>query len=142
MKEHISLVVPADLKYLRLASMAGVEMAGIICEQAGIKDREGFCHAFELAISEAFANSVKHRKDEDESFHVNVDFQLTPEELTVIIRDKNFHFVLDANPPDLDAHPESGYGLFLIRQFMDKVDYRREDDGNVVSMTKRVHSDG
>ena len=138
MKEHIALILPADLKYIRLASSVGVQIAEVICSQADIPDKDQFCHAFDLAISEAFANSVKHRVQEEETFQVNVEFQINEDHLSVIIKDKNPCFSKKNAPPDLDAHPENGYGLYLIEQFMDKVEHERQGDWNVITLTKNL----
>ena len=42
--------------------------------------------------------------------------------------------------PDLDAMPESGLGLFIIRSFMDAVAYT-PGQPNVLSMTKYLTGD-
>ena len=51
----------------------------------------------------------------------------------------------DRSSPDLDALPESGMGIYIIKSFMDEVTYRSSDRPgapNVLSMTKHFRPDG
>jgi anti-sigma regulatory factor (Ser/Thr protein kinase) len=38
--------------------------------------------------------------------------------------------------PDFDKHPESGYGLNIIRTVMDEVFYMRGNEYNILTMKK------
>ena len=46
---------------------------------------------------------------------------------------------LEADPPDLSRgladRPIGGLGVFLVRSMVDSIDYRREDDRNILSFT-------
>ena len=49
---------------------------------------------------------------------------------------------LSAPPPDLSRplaeRAPGGLGLFIVRKTMDAVDYRRDGDRNVLTLTKRL----
>jgi serine/threonine-protein kinase RsbW len=139
MKDQITLTVPPDLKYIRLASLMGSQVAETIYHSVGLENGQLFCHAFELALSEAFANAVKHGKGSGPEFQIVIEFEVHEAKLTVTVKDRNPPFGLDgASPLDLSNHPESGYGLFLLKQVMDTVTYRREKDWNMITMTKKL----
>ena len=90
-------------------------------------------------MSEAFANAVKHRNDFDPEFQIVIEFEMNEAELTVTVKDRNPPFGLDwVSPLELSDHPESGYGLYLLKQVMDVVTYRRENDWNIIRMTKKL----
>jgi anti-sigma regulatory factor (Ser/Thr protein kinase) len=46
---------------------------------------------------------------------------------------------LEADPPDLSRgladRPIGGLGVFLVRSMVDSIDYRREDNRNILSFT-------
>ncbi|MEL6188114.1 MAG: ATP-binding protein, partial [Myxococcota bacterium] len=70
---------------------------------------------------------------------IEVAMSVDPRVLQVEVRDGGHTFVPDDVPePDLDALPEGGLGLFIIRNFMDEVRYERRGLQNVLMMRKRL----
>jgi anti-sigma regulatory factor (Ser/Thr protein kinase) len=53
---------------------------------------------------------------------------------------------LEAGPPDLSrglaGRPIGGLGVFLVRNMVDSIDYRREADRNVLSFIFPIHGPG
>jgi len=89
------------------------------------------------AFGEAFNNVVLHAY---ESGGGDLEIEIEPggDRLTIRLIDYGKPFDIDAVPvPDLDALPESGLGIFIIRQCMDQVSYKGGRP-NVLSMTKYV----
>jgi anti-sigma regulatory factor (Ser/Thr protein kinase) len=41
---------------------------------------------------------------------------------------------------DDDSRPPGGWGIHLVRRYMDEIRYRREGDENVLRMIKRLQS--
>lgn len=139
MKERVTLELPPDLHFLRLAAMAGAEAARYAASAIGMQRQDVFTHAVELAVSEVFTNAVKHRRAATPAWHVMIHFGINAGDLEVIVKDRNPHFDLDSvPPPDVDAFAKGGYGLYLVKQVMDTVTVRREADGNIVTMTKTI----
>jgi serine/threonine-protein kinase RsbW len=63
-----------------------------------------------------------------------------PHKLRVEIADSGRVFnPLEADPPDLSRgladRPIGGLGVFLVRSMVDSIDYRREEDRNILSFT-------
>ncbi len=105
--------------------------------------------AVELALVEAVNNVIRHgyagRPGED----VEVGVALHPDRVVVEVVDHAQPMDgalveaasaarFDFDPADLDAVPESGMGLALIRMSMDEVEYRAEGGANRLRMVKRV----
>ena len=60
-------------------------------------------------------------------------------ELCIKVYDQGEGFDLDAVPhPDLDHPKEGGLGIFLMRNFMDSVEYHRIENGNLLIMKKTL----
>ena len=95
----------------------------------------------QLALDEIGDNLVEHR-DEAQSSHMVVTLVSDAETVTLEIEDDGIEFnpVHDSPPADvtsaLEDRPIGGLGLHLIRSLMDKVDYRREDGKNILTLTK------
>ena len=137
------ITLPAELCYVRLASLMACKVAEIFAESLNLKlSDEEFCHAFELSISEAFANSVLNAKHPEQDKSVTISFCADNNKLTASVSDTNSQFNPDSPPPDISNYPEQGYGLFLIHQLMDSVSYTRKDGTNRISMTKQADSTG
>jgi len=143
MRERITLEVPPDLQFLRLASTAGAEAARCTAIAVGMEKQDAFVHAVELAVSEVFTNAVKHKHASSHAWRVMIHFAINGRILEVVVKDRNRPFDLDSAPkPVLDTLPASGYGLFLVKHAMDTVMVHREADGNVVTMAKMVKPEG
>ncbi|MBK8013478.1 MAG: ATP-binding protein [Deltaproteobacteria bacterium] len=96
-------------------------------------------HHIISAFVEAFNNSVLHAYEGGPPGAISVDVFLGDEILRVVVTDEGRPFEpRDVPPPDLDALPEGGLGLFIIESFMDRVRYDRIDGRNVLSMEKHI----
>ncbi|HOT94246.1 MAG TPA: ATP-binding protein [Methanoregulaceae archaeon] len=95
-----------------------------------------------LALDEAFSNAVVHGYAGAPG-EVAVRARACPGgvELEVVDRAPAFDPFAEAPLPDLDApleeRPIGGLGVFLIRELMDRAEYRREQDRNVLILSRR-----
>ena len=141
--EQLELKIPATLEQGSLGAIAAANIAAayyrIVTGESPEKDCS-FIEAVELAVGEACINSIRHCSAEiPEESSVSVCFQLEDDKLVVMIRDSNAPFDFDSvAPPDFDEVPESGYGIYLIKQIMDEVHYVYKDGQNVLTMKKIV----
>jgi serine/threonine-protein kinase RsbW len=94
------------------------------------------------AFSEAFNNIVLHGYDGSAPGDIEVEIEPLPDGILIRIADTGTAFdPLDVPPPSLDRLPESGMGVFIIRSFMDAVQYvpgRPPERRNVLSLFKRA----
>ncbi len=99
------------------------------------------CGDLVLALDEAFSNAVMHGYAGSPG-EVEVNARSSPGKVELMVADRApaFDPFADAPPPDLDAPLEGrsigGLGVFLIRELMDRAEYRREDDRNILLMAR------
>jgi serine/threonine-protein kinase RsbW len=98
---------------------------------------------FELALEEVFMNVVMHGAGAGAAPWVEVSLCLADDGLTMTVEDNGPQFdPLSLPPPDVTAslaqRPVGGLGVFLVRQMMDAVSYRRVGARNQLSMTKHI----
>jgi len=123
-----------SLDYLRLASGISRQICSVLLAS---EREEDFADNIELAVSEACTNAIRHSRTADAEGRVVLCFQVYEDQLVVEVKDRGGGFDLEkVPPPDFEQHPESGYGLFLIRTLMDEVLYTRGDECNTLTMRK------
>ena len=131
----ILLRVPGTLEYRNLALRA----VSTACRIAQHDQGEGATLEAQTvsALGEAFNNVVLHSYAGRPAGDVVVEINWTRNEIVMQITDDGLSFdPKQVELPDLDALPEGGMGLFIIRSFMDEVDYQAGPP-NVLRMVKR-----
>ncbi|NTU52438.1 MAG: ATP-binding protein [Chlorobiaceae bacterium] len=139
MKRTMILTLPGEIIFTRVVSQTTCSVAALLTGKSlSASDGNEFTNAFELAISEAFTNSVLHSACQCEPQTITITFTIEPRQLTVSIHDLNPPFSIDTPDPDIENYPENGYGLLIIRKVMDKVTYNRENGSNIITMSKQL----
>ena len=138
----MELKFPATLDQQQLAAIAAANIAGAYYRLVtGDNNRDNkFMHDVELAVGEACANAVKYYTAAyPEDVPIKVCFELNDKELIVIIKDSNEPFDFDnIPPPDFENVPESGYGIYIMKEKMDEVHYERLGGMNIITMKKMI----
>ncbi len=96
-----------------------------------------------LAIDEACTNCVSYAYPEEPPGEIELTFRTGPEEFEIVIRDWGRPFnPLETPAPDLsldlDDRPIGGLGVFLMKKFSDRLEYRREGGANVLTIVKET----
>ena len=139
-KVEIDIRVPNKTRYLRLVGRIGENMARALENYGG--DREELAYHINLVLTEAIANAMLHGNEEDPGKEVHISISLHCERLNIKVFDQGAGFDMDSlATPKLDEFDEHGRGIFIIRSLMDKVCYRRLEDGNVLEMVKFLPED-
>lgn len=93
-----------------------------------------------LAISEAFANAVRHGNSGPEDA-VWLAQEWRPEEVTIRLRYRGAPFAADS--PELPpSDSPRGRGRYLMSRLMDRVEYRFTDGWTEVELARRLHPAG
>ena len=100
-------------------------------------------YAVNLALDEVVTNVVLYGFEISAGQEVAVRVETTGDDLRSEVVDGGREFnPLDAPLPDLTAALEEralgGLGIHLVRSLMDRVEYRRENAKNVLTMRKRI----
>ncbi|NTW53610.1 MAG: ATP-binding protein [Chlorobaculum sp.] len=139
MSSIITLTLPGEIMFVRFASQTAASLARLLTdENPPASDGAQFVHDFELAVSEAFTNSVKYTGEHDALQMLTLTFEFQPRQLTVSVRDANPPFSIDRPAPDIEKGQIGGWGLMLISKVMDSVTYRRDGGSNILSMSKAI----
>ena|SRR6185436_1839967 len=129
------LVLPSHIEAVADAAAA---LTGFI-RDCGAPDDAAF--GIEMAVREAVTNAMVHGNQEDEAKSVEVVFNCHGNELEIEVRDQGEGFDLGSVPDPTDPAnlmKTSGRGIFLMRTFMDDVQYvHRPEGGTAVRMSKR-----
>ncbi len=96
-----------------------------------------------LAVDEACTNTIKYAYPEGEKGEIELTCGADGSTVTVTIRDWGAPFnPLEAPPPDLsldiEDRPVGGLGIFLMKKFSDRLEYRRENDSNLLTIIKKA----
>ena len=94
--------------------------------------------AIHLSLEEAFVNAVNHGNKQDPEKEVEIKYSVNDEEVEIFVSDQGKGF--DSNDiPDPrcgdNLYKPGGRGIFLIKSFMDSVEY--ENNGSSVHMVKK-----
>lgn len=90
------------------------------------------------AVGEAFNNIAIHGYKGKPAGVVEIEVAATADQLSVELRDYGESYDPEAVPlPDLDALPESGLGVFIMKSFMDSIEYT-PGQPNILKLTKLV----
>ena len=92
-----------------------------------------------MAVREAAVNAVLHGNAYDKTKHITASFETTTDSLIIRITDQGPGLDPDSIPDPLA--PEnilrgSGRGIFLIRAFMDEVNFRQLHPGTELTLIK------
>jgi len=105
-------------------------------EQRGWVQDEEDRFAFWMTLEEALANAVKHGCHGDASRSVEVELEEMDDRVRIIVRDFGPGF-----DPDQVTMPDcrrvDGRGVCLIRHYMDRLVYDREQGGLVMERLRR-----
>jgi sigma-B regulation protein RsbU (phosphoserine phosphatase) len=95
-----------------------------------------------LAIEEAVVNVMDYAYSEGQRGDVDIEVTADQQWLTFVISDTGIAFDPTAKE-DVDTtlsaeeRPIGGLGIFLVRQLMDVIDYKREGNKNVLTLRKK-----
>lgn len=103
-------------------------------------------NAVNLSLDEVLTNLVMHGFDDDAEHHIDVRVALLDDDqqLRLEVEDdgRPFNPLEEAPEPDtqasLDERAIGGLGIFLVRQMMDHLEYRRVDGRNLLILVKSL----
>ncbi len=100
-------------------------------------------YAFNLSLDEILTNVMSYGFTDAREHGIDVRLRIINGELEAEVSDPGRPFnPLDVPTPNLDApideRPIGGLGLHIVREMMDRLEYRRVDGRNVLTLTKRI----
>lgn len=109
-----------------------------LCGEAGLDDLGAF--QLTCAIVEAVNNCIEHAYSGETGHLISLRWLRGPESIAVEIRDSGQTLPLGTQQTraPADVYAESGRGWQIIRQWTDSAIYERENDDNVLTLTRRL----
>lgn len=100
-------------------------------------------HVFDLALDEILNNIITYGYEDNTEHKIDIDIHLSETQLIVEIEDDGCEFnPLDAPEPDtassLEERRIGGLGIHLIRNAMDDIQYKYENNKNCITIRKDI----
>jgi len=132
--EVISVRIPSRLDLLSVLD----HVAQALCERMELDAEES--SKVTMSVIEAGTNAIQHGHNRDATKVVDIEFNVYPDRLEVVVRDMGPGFVLEDVNGDITS-PEHlfdlrGRGIFIMRQCMDSVDFEFGPAGTLCRMVK------
>ncbi len=133
----ITIRLPADLKEIERLNRI-VRQFGDLHELPGRT-----LYSVNLALDEVVTNIILHGYEDPAGQEVEARLTVRESLLTAEVEDAGRAFnPLDAPTPDLSAPLDEralgGLGIHLVKSLMDRVEYRRDGEKNVLTVRKRI----
>jgi len=129
------LVLPSHIEAVADAAAAAT---GFV-QSCGLGEEIAF--GIDMAVREAVTNAIVHGNQEDEAKKVEVTFNCLEHALEIEVKDQGEGFDPATVPDPTDPAnilKTSGRGIFLMRTFMDEVDWlARPEGGTKVRLVKK-----
>lgn len=96
-----------------------------------------------LALEEAVTNVIMYAYPKGSQGLVDLEAIVRKDSLVFILSDSGKPFDPTAAPSadislNVEERPIGGLGIYMVMNIMDKVVYRRENDRNILTMTKKI----
>jgi phosphoserine phosphatase RsbU/P len=133
--QHEEVEINSDLKDLEKASRFARDFVQKRISPPLSEERSW---QFEIAVNEAVANIIKHAYEGASGGRIRIVADAFPDRVEVRLHHWGHAFDgTAASPPKLDGTEESGYGLFLMDQSLDRVAYSTGEHGkSTISLVK------
>lgn len=96
-----------------------------------------------LVLEEALSNIIYYAFLDKKEHKIRISISLSKNKLTVRIKDDGIPFDPSSQlQPDISLpaveRPVGGLGIFLISKIMDTIHYSREENLNILTLTKKI----
>ena len=96
-----------------------------------------------LALEEAVTNVIMYAYPKGSQGLVDLEAIVRKDSLVFILSDSGKPFDPTAAPSadislNVEERPIGGLGIYMVMNIMDKVVYRRDNDRNILTMTKKI----
>jgi serine/threonine-protein kinase RsbW len=100
-----------------------------------------------LGLEEMITNIIKHGYDDYDGHKIEVTVEVRKNEIAGVIEDDGHEFnplewEKKDGPPSLEESKIGGLGIGLIKKLLDHVDYRRENEKNILEIWTRRQPPG
>ncbi|WP_136806801.1 ATP-binding protein [Desulfosediminicola flagellatus] len=136
----ITLTIESDLENV---SLVGISI-NALAQHFGMS--ESCADDVEICVVEGINNVIEHAYIHDPGKTVAIIVESNSTNLYIKIKDSGISMgkltepEIDVDLENINTLPEGGFGLYIIHNLMDSVQYGSVDGTNTLSMTKRIDS--
>ncbi len=99
---------------------------------------------FCVALDEIVNNIVNYGYNGESVHEIKINFSLKKDLICVCVSDDGKPFnPCELTPPDIskpiEEKPVGGLGFFLVKQLMDSVEYKRQENKNILVLNKKIN---
>ncbi|MBN2694332.1 ATP-binding protein [bacterium] len=134
--KKISIDIYSHLDYVRYATVSVKSMLQFHTTNLDV------LYHFELALTEAITNVIKHSYDNNDGFLITLNVTIKSNYIQVDVIDYATPYSLPLNkefefsPYDIEALPEGGMGIHLMKECLDELSFENKDGYNMLSLIK------
>ena len=133
--------VELKLPVLKDMELVATQSSEVIAKHMNLSEEKSA--EISMALIEACINAFEHSETKTEIF---INFIISDDSLTIKVIDKGKGFDAFINSlPDIDdklvSDKKRGWGLMLIKELMDNVDYESDHTGTTLTMVKNKNKD-
>lgn len=107
------------------------------CEELDINKLQ--CFRISICAAEAMNNIIEHACAKSTAHSIRVVMVITAAEITIQFLDSGIHYSPPENKP-LELEEESGRGWYILRNWTDQLNYRRQGRINRLTLKFRLDS--
>jgi serine/threonine-protein kinase RsbW len=135
--DTIMLEIPADLQHVPIL---GAAVCALLANVEQLAERETTLYNLELVIQEVAVNIATHAYvNTGGRIWMTATLSHQPLCIIIMLRDTGISFEPgDVPQPRLGELQEHGYGLFLVNQLMDEVEYQQAAAENTWKLVKNL----
>ena len=131
------LVLPNDIETIPQLN----EFIDSVAEEVGLE--MSLTISLNLALEEAVVNVMEYAYPEGQKGNVEIEVTADQQWMTFVITDTGIAFdpttKEDADTTlSAEERPIGGLGIFMVRQLMDVIEYKRKDNKNVLTLRKKL----
>ena len=131
------LVLPNDIETIPQLN----EFIDLVAEEVGLD--MSLTMSLNLAMEEAVVNVMDYAYPDGQKGNVDIEVTADQEWMAFVITDTGIAFdpttKEDADTTlSAEERPIGGLGIFLVRQLMDDINYKREGNKNVLTLRKKL----
>ena len=100
---------------------------------------------FNLVVEELFVNvaSYAYKNDENGKCKISIEYNEEKQVVKLCLEDNGIKFnPLEKEDPNISASADErkigGLGIFLVKKNMDKIEYKYEDNKNILILSKNI----
>lgn len=137
MNSRVELRLPSRMEYLGVPDVVLAEIGGEIgCAKRTLEE-------LGTAIIEACTNAMEHGNQLAEDLFIEIWFELGEDAIEVTVLDQGAGFDHQGWRPSEDLMRQRGRGILIMREFTDRLEFGRHDDGRFrTRLVKRVVAEG